>query len=143
MGSYAVTADIELLLHGFPGFTLPLGTGTTPTIDQVNGLIDQLEAEINGLLTINGYDTVPATGASDINMLKRPVAEKVAATIWHTAYLTRSDDESTPAHVTWWERNWGSFIKRLRAGDARLIDQTPSGGIEMGSLVLRMYEVDD
>lgn len=138
MGDYAVVTDVDTRLQNWPE-PGTLGSGTTPTDTEVDSLIDQYEGEINGVLKAKGYQTVPATGANDINMLKAYVATRVAAEVWMIVY---GDDEA-PYQIEQWMDGYNEFIKRLRMGAQYLVDQTPEGAEEAGFLIVRHVERDD
>lgn len=134
MGSYAATADVQALI---PEFTI--GASTKPSTTEITALITQAEGEINGILTAQGYSTVPATGSNDVALLEGYVARKVAADVWLTAY--QRDDP--PYKVKTWREEWRDFIARLRRGDQHLIDQLPQGDDDPVFLIVRQPSRDD
>lgn len=131
MGTYAVIADVEALLKR-TGRT-PFTGSTNPTDDQVNELIEDIEAEINGVLTAQGYTTVPATASSDIKLLKRYNSEKVAAAVWGIIYA----EDDFPAHVKAWRDDYAAFLSRLRRGEQDLPGQLPQGDDDVGFMIVR------
>lgn len=131
MGTYAVIADVEALLKR-TGRT-PFSVSTNPTIDQVNELIEDIEAEINGVLTAQGYTTVPASSSSDIKLLKRYNSEKVAAAVWGIIYA----EDDFPAHVKAWRDDYAAFLSRLRRGEQDLPGQQPQGDDDVGFFIVR------
>ena len=58
--AYATTAEVQAHINQLGGATLTLGAATVPTLTQVSEWLDQLSAEIDAILTANGYSTVPA-----------------------------------------------------------------------------------
>ena len=118
MTSYAVVADVQALI---PEFTI--GAATEPSTSQVEDFITQHEGEINGILTAQGYDSVPATGSNDVALLAGYVSRKVAALTWVTAFL----DDDPPWKVKDWTESYRNFLNRLRQGQQHLVDQLPQG----------------
>ncbi len=118
MGSYADVSDVQALIPEFV-----VGTTSKPSTSEVNAMISQAEGEINGVLSAQGYDSIPATGDNDAALLQGYVARKVAADVWIAAY-----QRDEPAYkVKAWRDEWAAFINRLRKGEQHLIDQLPQG----------------
>lgn len=139
--AYTSASDVEarLDLWGVAPFTV----SSNPTLAEVNGFIAQYEAQINGILRAQGYTTVPATGEDDVNMLKRFVASRAAAQVFSITFTA----QTFPDAVKQWIADWDLFIRMLRDGELRLVNQDPAsteaGGIVMGSFTLLSYDYSD
>ncbi len=140
MGNYAAVSDIVSRLQAWPGLATFDGT-TTPTDTEVGEFINQVEGEVDGVLSAEGYPTVPATAASDVNLLKRYVADEVAAMVWGVKY--QDAEASTPFAVKRWHEMYTAFLNRLRRGEQHLPSQQPQSEDEPGFLIVRHPERDD
>lgn len=134
--NYADTDDVQALFNVMGGTVITLGAGTTPTLTQVSGWLDQLAAEVDAVLTGLGYGTVPADGANDILMIGRYVAQKGAAMAYHAGYMF----DDTPDKVKLWEDEWTTFLDRLINKTMRLIDQSTTSRV--GSIQAYRYRED-
>lgn len=140
MGNYAADhAAIEVLLKSRVGIPSAFSASTRPTDSDVDDMIEQIEGEINGVLSAQGYQTVPATGSSDIKLLKRYVVTKVGAMVWRVVF---SEDDA-PSHIKRWEEDYAEFLKRLRMGQQYLIDQQPLGEDQPYFQIVRHPTRDD
>lgn len=136
MTSYAAASDIEAVASSW--FTTPFAGGTNPTLTQVNNKINQVEGIINGVLSAEGYETVPATGANDVLMLRDYTAKKVVADLWRYRYADRGD---SPYRA--WEKEFEDFLARLRRGEQYLIDQQPQSEDEPFFMIIRQPQRED
>jgi hypothetical protein len=118
--AYAAVTDIEARLQNWPAIAT-LDGSSKPSATEVEAFILQISAEINGVLAAQGYETVPATGASDVELLKYYTATKVAALTWDVAYGYNEQ----PATVKQWHQDYRDFLARLRRGEQFLTDQAP------------------
>lgn len=134
---YADGDDVQALFNVMGGAVITLGAGTTPTLAQVEGWLDQLAAEVDSILVARGYSTVPASGTNDVLMIGRYVAQKAAALAYHAGYMF----DDTPDKVKLWETEWADFLKALEDGKRRLIDQTAARA-RMGTILARRYIED-
>jgi ABC-type transport system substrate-binding protein len=135
---YAAVADVQATLGniGAPGgFTI--GSGTTPNTTTVEGWLDQVAGEIDAILTARGYGTVPATGTSDMAMIKRYLAQKVAAMVYHSHAVF----DVTPEMVKTWETEYSQFCDRLISKAMSLVDQNPRSRV--GTLMAQRYTTED
>lgn len=134
MGNYASIDDITTRLDT-RGITF--SGSTNPTDAEVSGLIDQVEAEIDSVLVGQGYATVPANGTRDVKMLRRYTADKVAAETVKIIFTA----QQLPDWVKSWLDDYAAFLNRLRQGQQRLLDQSPTstmaGVITTGSATLK------
>lgn len=138
MGNYAVIADITARLQNWPTLS-SFGEATRPTQAQVEGFITQIEGEINGVLSAEGYATVPASGAGDVQLLKMYTADKVAAKVWGVVF----GGAEMPAQIKQWHEDYRDFIARLRRGEQHLPDQQPQSEDEPVFGIVRHPERDD
>ncbi len=136
--AYATIADITARLQNWPTLST-FGEATRPTEAQVTAFINQVEGEVNGVLSAEGYAAVPATGADDINLLKMYVADKVAAKVWGVVYA----GTEMPAAVKAWHDDYKDFLARLRRGEQHLPNQQPQSEDEPVFGIVRHPERDD
>ena len=122
---YATGADVQAHLNALGGPGITLGAASVPTLTQAEKWLDQVAAEVDGILRANGYGTVPATGTSDVLMIGRYVAEKVACMVWQAGFMS----DELPAKVKNWCEDYTTFIERLIAKSMRLVDQAPRGRV--------------
>jgi hypothetical protein len=134
MGAYADGADVQALI---PEFTI--GASTKPSTSEVAGFISQIEAAINGVLSAQGYSTIPATGDNDVALLEGVVAQKVAAMTLLAAY----PQNDPPGKVKLWSEDYKDFMNRLRQGQQHLVDQLPQGESEPIFAISRHPTRDD
>jgi hypothetical protein len=120
------------------GYAFTISTSSVPTLAQVEGFLDQVAAEINGILAANGYGTIPATGANDILLIRRYVSIKAAALTYHAGFTV--EDQYMPGKVKRWEADYDAFITRLTARQQRLIDQSPRA--KFGVIQVQRYRSD-
>jgi len=118
---YADGNDVQAHLNVLGGPGITLGVASKPTLTQAEQWLDEVSAEVNAVLTANGYSTIPATGDNDVLMIGRFVAQKVACMVWQAGFM--SDD--LPEKVKNWCAQYDQFLDRLIDGTYRLIDQEP------------------
>ncbi|MBZ0315088.1 MAG: hypothetical protein K8L91_01625 [Anaerolineae bacterium] len=112
---------------------------TEPTLVEVTSTIDQVEAEVNGVLSAEGYETVPATGTASVNLLRGYVEKEVAYQTYTQVYGV---NELPPA-VKAWHEDYRAFLSRLRRGEQYLPDQQPQSEDEPIFGIVRHPERDD
>jgi hypothetical protein len=133
---YADVPDVQVLLNQLGGATLTIDGTSNPTTTTVEKWLDQFSAEVNSILTANGYSTVPATGTDDVLLIGRYVAEAGAC----KSYGAFAMFDDIPDKVSQWCKSWDSFIKRLTDGDLVLQDQEPRG--QIGTILGAVYIED-
>jgi hypothetical protein len=116
-----------------------LDSDSEPTLNDVTDLIDQVEAEINGVLSAEGYATVPATGSDDINLLRGYVERKAS----YEAFTLIYGPNELPSAVKRWHDAYQEFLARLRRGEQYLPNQQPQSEDEPFFLTVRTTERDD
>lgn len=141
MGSYADVADVEARLQGWLASSVPFTVSTEPTLAQVTDHVDEAEAEINGVLSAQGYTTIPATGANDVRLLRKHTANEAAYQVWVTAFSGMGGD--VPGSVKAWHDGFAALVNRLRKGEQDLIDQTPQSDDDGVFLIVRSPVRDD
>jgi hypothetical protein len=132
---YATVQHVQahLSVLGGPGITI--GETSKPTALQVELWLDQVAAEIDSLLRGKGYGIVPATGTSDILLVGRYVAQKVAAMTFMAGFMS----DELPAKVKSWNDQYDLFTERLIKGTQQLVDQSYSAGT--GTAQMEKYGV--
>lgn len=140
--AYADVADVQALISTISNVGVTIDGASTPSETAVASWLDQVAAEINGVLAALGYTIIPATGVNDVLLLRRYNAEKVAAMTIHAAY---GFPQEPPARVVRWEKDYADFLNRLRQGQQALVDQalTSAGGLVIGSIGLQRDETWD
>jgi hypothetical protein len=133
---YATGANAQSFINQLGGASLTLGVASTPLLSEVETWLDQLAAEIDGILSANGYGTVPATGTNDVLMIGRYVAQKGAAMAYGAGFMF----DETPDKIKQWETEWDTFLTRLIEKKIRLVDQSPRS--KMGSVKPMRYIED-
>lgn len=136
--TYAAIADVTARLQNWPTLSA-FSDSSKPTEAQVTAFINQIEGEVNGVLSAEGYETVPATGADDVALLKMYVADKVAAKVWGVVYA----GTDMPAVVKLWHEDYKDFLARLRRGEQHLPNQQPQSEDEPVFGIVRHPERDD
>lgn len=119
---YAAASDVQALLNSGSGIGATFNATSVPTLAQVEGWLDAVAAEVDGILRARGYPTIPATGTTDQLMIGAHVAGKAAARAYHAGWGGFGD---TPARVKQWEEDYTAFLNRLRKGEQHLVDQAP------------------
>jgi hypothetical protein len=133
--SYAAVADVQALLNALGGPGITIGIASIPTTTQVEGFLDQIAAEIDSTLIGLGY-SVPVTGSTDIFLIKRYLAQKVAAMTYNAAFTM----DEPPSKVKGWEDEYDTFLQRLIDGQQRLVNVSPRARI--GSIKVGRYTKD-
>jgi len=118
---YATATDLQIYLNNLGGMAITLGAGSAPTLTQAEGFLDQVAAEVNAVLVATGYGTVPASGTNDVLFLRRYVAQKAAAMVYHAGLQF----DVTPEKVKRWEQEYDQLLERLITKQQQLIDQRP------------------
>lgn len=122
--AYATAAHVQSYLNSLGGNAFVLGVSSTPTLAETESWLDQVAAEIDSVLIMCGYETVPATGTRDLILIQRFLAEKVAAMVWEAGFMS----DEFPAKIKAWREDYDDFIERLTGKKLRLPDQVPSAG---------------
>lgn len=133
--AYAAVADVQVLLNALGGPGITIGLASKPTTAQVEDFLDQIAAEIDGVLIGLGYG-VPVTGTTDVFMLQRYLVQKVAAMTYNAAFTM----DEPPSKVKGWEDEYKAFIQRLIDGQQRLINASPRARI--GTVKVGRYTKD-
>ena len=118
---YATATDLQIYLNNLGGMAITLGQSSAPTLTQTEGFLDQVAAEVNAVLVATGYGTVPASGTNDVLFLRRYVAQKAAAMVYHAGLQF----DVTPEKVKRWEQEYDQLLERLITKQQQLIDQRP------------------
>jgi len=132
--AYATTTEVQAKIPEFV-----IGASTKPSTSEVTNFISQIDGRINGVLSAQGYETIPATGSNDLAMLEGLVSHKVAAMVLLIAY----PGDTVPDKVKLWTEQFDTFLRDLRKGDTFLIDQQPMGDQAPLFAVIRHPTRDD
>ncbi|MBZ0320275.1 MAG: hypothetical protein K8L91_27940 [Anaerolineae bacterium] len=116
-----------------------LDTTSEPTLNQTLATLDQIEAEINGVLAAEGYATVPASGSASVNLLRGYVETEGAYKLYTQVY----GPNALPEAVKAWHEDYRAFLSRLRRGEQYLPDQQPQSEDEPVFGIVRHPERDD
>ncbi|MCC6801216.1 MAG: hypothetical protein IT325_13960 [Anaerolineae bacterium] len=132
MGHYTSGADVlDLLL------ALKIGPPARFTSADVEKLVAGVEAEVDGLLKGQGYATVPATGASAVELIGLQVRRKVAALTYLTLYQPTG---RAPDWTRMWDADYDAFKQAVQDGKQRLVDQDPTTA-QSGQAVAQLFRV--
>ncbi len=120
--AYATYVEVLDFVDKF-GLTIGDVGGEDFTTTVVAGHIATFDAQVNGILTAQGYGTIPATGTNDVAMLQRLVAQRTAALL----YMDKMNSGNEfPAIIKLWLQEWDDTLKRLKNGEQSLVDQEPT-----------------
>jgi len=133
--TYAAVSDVQALLNALGGPGVTIGAATVPTTTQVEGFLDQVAAEIDATLIGLGY-SVPVTGSTDILLIRRYLAQKVAAMSWNAGFMA----DEKPAKIKDWEKEYDTFIQRLIDKKQRLVNASARSGV--GTILAARYIKD-
>jgi len=131
---YASAADVQVLLSAVSGTGVTFSASSSPTLANVEVMVDQVAAEVDSVLRAAGY-SAPVSGDNDKRLLERYVSQKAAAMAYHAAYGGFGD---TPARVAQWEEEYNAFIARIADKSQGLIDASPARG-RMGVVYVGRY----
>lgn len=126
MGNYAAVSDIQVFFQSDATWGITFDGTSIPTTTAVGDFIAQAEGRVDGALTSAGYGTIPATGSTDVAMLKSIVVPYVVA-VTHIAAWGAGD---LPAYVQKWLDDFDEQLDRLRKKELSLVDQSFSGGLK-------------
>jgi hypothetical protein len=130
--AYATTSDVQAFLDAYP---LTLGSATKPSTTTVSGWLDGVSARVDVVLA-RRYDTIPATGTSDVALIKQYVAMRVA----FDAYTVAFGADKIPDTVNAWRDDFAQFLKDLADKSISLVDQSPR--VRMGTIKAMRYIED-
>lgn len=117
--AYCTIADVEVLTE------IDWTAATAPTIAQVENMIDNVAAEIDGVLQASGYD-VPVSAADALEMLRSINAFGVGPEAYHATFLV----EMLPPKVKYWQDRYDRFLKAVRAGEVQLPGLEPESDLD-------------
>jgi hypothetical protein len=117
--SYADKDHLQALIGGI----FLIKESSTPSTAECEGFLDQTAADIDGILTDRGYPTVPATGATDVLMLRKYTTFGAAVMTYYAAF----GHNDAPNNVLSWLAQFEQFMDDLASGKRRLINQSPRG----------------
>lgn len=132
-GEFATVADVQALLA-----QLSITASSKPDTEQVQGFIDEIDAEMRGVLRESGYVTT-VTDADALNVLKMYNAYGAAAISMDAARPGTGDG--------YWQR-YQQGLKRIEHGQILGLEiQADAQGLPMSdgvtSSVTKVFEVDE
>lgn len=128
--AYCLTADVQMWIGSW--FTLE--ATSTPTRAQASSLVDMYSAHLDAALTRAGYGTVPATGTTDLLILKEVVSKQAALRCFEIHY----GHDNLPQGVRDSLSGWDDFLSKLADGDIWLAGQAPTRR-QLGSIQAKVY----
>lgn len=125
--AYATASNVQVILTT-GRFTI--GASSEPSTTTVGEWLDQLSAQVDAALKAAGYGTVPATGTTDLLLLKAKVAEACARLVVDTA---KTGDLRTISDL----EAFNAFLTQIVNWEWKLVDQSPSKPI--GVMQAKIY----
>ena len=117
--AYCLITDVQRIT----GLTFTLTS--RPTIEQADAVIDDIAADLDGVLQAAGY-TVPVTATQALGTLKRYNELGASCDCWHGAYQS----QDAPARVARWCGQYDEFLKRIRMGQQQLPGLDPESDLD-------------
>jgi len=115
--AYCTVEDIQALLQA------KFSTEGTPSSSDVEEIIEDVAAELDGLLQAAGY-TVPVTSpAGAVRLLKKMNRFCAAVPVWHSSYV----EGQAPVRVDSWAKQCEGFKKLIVEGKIQLPGVDPEG----------------
>lgn len=119
-GAYCAVTDVESFMQ--QNFQHDAGY---PTFEDVEGMIVNVAADLNGVAQAAGYD-VPVTATAAVALMKRYNILGAAVEAWHSAFIS----EAEPARVEYWRTQYAQFVARLRRGEQELPTEEPLSDLD-------------
>lgn len=129
--AYCDVEDIEKEMQ------LTVSIGGRPDRDDVDAIIDDVAAELDGIAQAAGY-TVPVTGTQAVALMKRYNTICACVAVWHSGFVS----DAAPARVDYWDKQCEGFKSRLRKGDQQLPGLTPESDIDPAFEIVRLPNRD-
>lgn len=107
--AYCTLEDVQRLMQ------VTFSNTGRPTAEDVNGIIDDISAEIDGVAQATGY-VVPITTAQALSMLRSYATYGAAVAAWHAGWV----DQSLLPRVEYWTNTYSAFLSRLKNGQQEL-----------------------
>jgi len=117
--AYCDVADIEKEMQ------LTISIGGRPDREDVEAIIDDIAAELDGIAQAAGY-TVPVTGTQAVALMKRYNTICACVPVWHSGFVS----DSPPARVEYWDKQCEAFKMRLKKGEQQLPGLLPESEID-------------
>jgi hypothetical protein len=129
--SYCALSDVQGLMQATFSAT------SRPTADEVDSIITNIAAEIDGVAQAAGYE-VPVTTAQAIAMLKTYNAYGAAVAAWHAGFIS----DALPPRVEYWNTSYRDFLSRLRKGEQQLPGASITGEEDIAFEIAPQYQRD-
>lgn len=117
--SYCNISDVERLTQR------KFALDTRPTDPEVETLISNISARLNGTAQAAGY-VVPVTGTTALELMETYCMYGVACAAWHAGFQSNA----APANVEYWCVEYREFLAALRKGEVELPLLTPESDID-------------
>jgi hypothetical protein len=117
--SYCDVDDVSELMN------LTISVAGRPNRDDVDEIIDDTAAELDGIAQAAGY-TVPVNGTQAVALMKRMNRMCAAVATWHAGFIA----DVSPARVEYWNAQCEGFKSRLKKGEQQLPGLTPESDID-------------
>ena len=130
--AYCDVADIEKEMQ------LTISIGGRPDRDDVEEIIDDIAAELDGIAQAAGY-AVPVTGTQAVALMKRYNTICACPSVWHSGFVS----DAAPARVEYWDKQCEAFKMRLKKGEQNLPGLTPESDIDPAFAIARMPNRDN
>ena len=114
--AYCTLGDLEALMR------INFTAATDPTATEVEQMITDIAAEIDGVLQAAGY-TVPVTAAQAVQYLRKMNTFGAGPEAWY-AYAMM---DSEPPNVAYWRARYERFLEDIREGKLQLPGLEPLG----------------
>lgn len=118
--SYCLAADVQSLVSPNQEF-LDGPTPTTPTLTQVNTFIGWVAAELDTIMTAQGYTTPVTAPADAVTVLEMINAAGAAAYTEEAVYTQSAPNESSRGGL--WRKKYEDFKTQLRQHPGELINE--------------------
>lgn len=119
--AYCTVADVEKTMQR--KFSHNSGF---PTYEDVEGYIDTVASNLDGVLQAAGY-TTPVTGERAVALLKRYNTFGASCQAYHAGYRT---EDILPPHAEYWCQEYKDFLSRIRKGEQQLPGLEPESDID-------------
>jgi len=97
-----------------------------PTYDDVEGFIDTVASNLDGVLQAAGY-TVPVTVTAAVALLRQYNEFGAACKAFHSTYFP---EDILPPRAEYWCQEYRDFLTRIRKGEQQLPGVSPEGDID-------------
>lgn len=104
---------------------LTISIGGRPDRTDVEDIIDDVAAELDGIVQAAGY-TVPVTGTQAVALMKLYNTVCACVAVWHNGFIS----DAAPSRVDYWDKQCEGFKTSLKKGEQNLPGLTPTSDID-------------